>query len=259
MKLISFVFMSLLCLPTAHAQPSPFLAKVEINAVAREGSTGRLLLDNYLRCRNGSSVWEVDGDPNSLLPPPYSLTLKVNTAPFQFCTFQVGPDVYTTPTLTLPSHGFYALRIVDEYGTEIGRQTIVAQMPGKIFSAFDVAGNWYQARTSGSGLILSHERRGATESLFGVWHAFETDGSSSWHSLQNAVWTTPNRVSGTLYRTTGGNCAANPCGNLPSSATQITDIGTFEIEFASETQAVLRMQNREGLISRLDIPLQRLE
>lgn len=242
----------------AHAQISPFLAKVEIDVTAGQSSTGRLLLDRYLRCRNGNSSWQVDGNPLNFMAYPYAVTLTVNTAPGKACTRQIGPDSYNTPALTLPLTGFYQLRIVDEYGTEIGRQTITAKSNTQVFSRFDIAGNWYQPSTSGSGLILTQQRTGSSDALFGVWHAFNRDGISSWHSLQNAIWRTPTLVGGTLYRTTGGNCGANTCGTLPSSATRIEDIGTFEIEFASEDQAVLRMRNRMGLISQIDIPLVRL-
>jgi hypothetical protein len=241
------------------AQISPFLASVEIEATAGKSATGRLLLDRYLRCRNGDSSWQIEGNPLNFMAYPYAVTLTVNTMPSQACTRQIGPDRYNTPALTLPLAGFYQLRIVDEYGTEIGRQTITAKSNTQLFSRFDVAGNWYQPSTSGSGLILTQQRSGGSDALFGVWHAYETDGSSSWHSLQNTVWRTPTLASGTLYRTFGGNCGASNCGTLPSSATQVADIGTFEIESTSADQAVLRMRNREGLIFQLDIPLQRLQ
>jgi hypothetical protein len=261
MKTLNAIFglLALALVSQAHAQISPFLAKVEIDATAGQSATGRLLLDRYLRCRNGDSKWQVEGNPLSFVAYPYAVTLSVNTAPRQACTRQIGPDVYSTPALTLPLSGFYQLRIVDEYGTEIGRQTISAKSNTQVFSQFDVAGNWYQPSTSGSGLILTQQRTGGSDALFGVWHAYESDGSSSWHNLQNAVWRTPTLVSGTLYRTAGGNCGASSCQTLASPATKVEDIGTFEIEFTNENQAVLRMRNREGLVFQLDIPLNRLQ
>jgi hypothetical protein len=230
-----------------------FLAKLEVEATVGVPVQARLLLDGALRCVRGQSMW---------LPmnQPFELVLSVDTNSAA-CTRQAGPDNFATPSMVFARAGIYNVRIIDQYGTELARQAIGVSATTQVFSRFDVAGNWYQPSTSGSGLIVSQRRSGTNDQLFGVWHAYDSSGKNTWHSLQNGIWQTPTRVTGTLYSSLGGNCTPNfiDCGTLPSPAYALTDIGSFELEFSSENEAQLTMRNREGLVTTVRVPLQRVQ
>lgn len=91
---------------------------------------------------------------------------------------------------------------------------------------------WGGPAQNGWGLAI-HEQAGT---LFMVWFTYGDDGRPTWFVMPGGQWTASGSYAGTVYRTRGPSFTLEAFD--PSKVTT-TDVGTFELRFASKTQARL--------------------
>ena len=102
---------------------------------------------------------------------------------------------------------------------------------------FGLSGNWFDARTSGQGLIV--EANPATRLMFFTWYTYAPQGQDSgaagqrWYTGQGAYAPGARSASVTLYQTTGG------AFDTAAPAAQTTAVGTGVLSFASCAKASL--------------------
>jgi hypothetical protein len=131
---------------------------------------------------------------------------------------------------------------------ELVVQSAVPDAP--VFSALNAQGAWYSPRHSGSGLTLLHTRTEGADSLVGMWMNFDSFGAPRWYLLANAVWTSPKRVEGVVYRLSGQPyaCTAqfpNPdCDFAAVAREDVTEAGGFAIDFDEDGAASLQFSQR---------------
>lgn len=115
--------------------------------------------------------------------------------------------------------------------------TCAPTAPRPVDTDFTYSGNWYEAETSGQGLIV--EVNPIARVFFATWYTYSPTGdtlinpmSQRWYTLQGAYAPGARSADVTLYETTGG-VFDNP------SAPVTRPVGTAKVVFASCTAATL--------------------
>lgn len=172
------------------------------------------------------------------------------------------------PAKTFEFAGSYELQVVTSEGAPLDAKTFAVQGAGQFFSEFDFAGGWYERSTSGSGLMLSHKRAGASDQLWGTWHNYTDAGKPTWYSLQAGRWSAARTNVGDIYETSANPFACTlefpgdpncPIPFKPVRLAQIRKVGTYSIAFTSQNSADLVMRlDAGGLFTRV-INLERIQ
>lgn len=119
-----------------------------------------------------------------------------------------------------------------------------------VYSASSAQGAWYSPRHSGSGLTLLHTRAAGKDSLVGMWMNFDSVGAPRWYLLASAIWVSPLRVEGVVYRLRGQPypCTLqfpNPdCDFAAVAREEASEAGAFAIDFEDDSAARLQFSQR---------------
>lgn len=151
--------------------------------------------------------------------------------------------------------GTIEIAIVYSTGELLGLASLAVQSADPMApstSIYDVNGTWFSPESSGSGLVLVHDKSGERDGVVGGWANFRPDGSARWYALEGSGWVSPSTLAGTVYQamTDAFSCEpADPtpaCDFDPRSATELVALGTFSIEFQSADQATLVMSQTDS-------------
>lgn len=201
----AFVGAMLSLVSVGHAQsgptgptPPPFTPVVVITpAVAAVGVERRIVV---------SGQW-----PNGC--PPVALTATLEGSAFTralplrlevpltlvACTTVITSYQFTT-TYTPNTAGDYRVIAYALGGTYINEVAMAVQSTDANRSLYNLAGMWYEPRTSGSGLIFAHNYTG-TDAVFGAWFLYDQQGLARWYSIQEGRWTNGTEHIAVLYET----------------------------------------------------------
>jgi hypothetical protein len=176
-------------------------------------------------------------------------------------TFQACLPTPTSYTLQLDnlqfaSGGDYRVELISTFGSaqterNRGSTNVRVASADQAISAFALTGSWYERQSSGSGLMLTQFRQARRDLVFGTWHNYRSDGSSSWVALQGGKWETPTRYRGDVYELESESfftCAAVGCEVLlsPRPANNIRLIGHYRIDMRSASSAELLFEALTG-------------
>ena len=151
--------------------------------------------------------------------------------------------------------GTIAIAIVYSTGELLGLASLAVQSADPMApstSTYDVNGTWYSPESSGSGLVLVHDKSGERDGVVGGWANFRPDGSARWYALEGSGWVSPSTLAGTVYQAMADAFSCEPGGPTPAcdfdprSATELVALGTFSIEFQSADQATLVMSQADS-------------
>ncbi|MFT3792623.1 MAG: hypothetical protein QM741_16500 [Rudaea sp.] len=157
-----------------------------------------------------------DGDTVLCRSVPVSTLAPVQTTKLET---NYVPQILARCVTAFATTGNHALTVRNDNLTELGSpspslvQSVVAAAP---FDAnqLAVSGSWYNASTSGQGLVLQSipdQNSDGLAGLFGGWFTFDADGNPLWLTLQGQV-SSPHGSSYalTLYQSGGGKFDALP-------------------------------------------------
>ena len=218
-----------------------------------------------------SGVWNNGCVPLSakLVESRFRVLITLQLPPANLgCTEALQPYKVVVPVKTFEFAGSYDLQVVTTEGGLLDSKSFGVQGAAQFFSEFIVAGGWYERSTSGSGLMLSHKRAGATDQLWGTWHNYTDAGKPNWYSLQGGRWSTARTSVGDIYETSANPFACTlefpgdpncPIPFKPARLAQIRKVGTYSIGFTSVNSADLIMRlDAGGLVTRV-IRLERIQ
>jgi hypothetical protein len=100
----------------------------------------------------------------------------------------------------------------------------------------DITGTWFDPASNGSGLLFSHNFNGS-DTVFGTWYMYDTNGNARWFTIQDVEWTSGgSEFFGKLYETraASGTCTPQTCvGNSSRVAalTSVNPVGTVRFVF----------------------------
>lgn len=165
-----------------------------------------------------------------------------------------GTQLQTIPQITarcstkFANSGAHVLTVQNDNTLELGKPSAPLTQTVTSPAAFDgdqfaLTGTWYNAYTSGQGLVLEvYPTRGGpgTAQLFAGWFTFDAVGNARWRTLQGNL-ASPHTATYdlTIYRSSGGNF------NAPPKTTAIVD-GTATLTFHDCTHATLNYQFNDG-------------
>ncbi len=218
-----------------------------------------------------SGVWHNGCSPRSakLVESPFKVLITLQLPPAEtICGQALQAYKVVVPVKTFEFVGSYDLQVITSEGGLLEAKTFAVQGAAQFFSEFNVSGGWYERSTSGSGLMLSHKRAGASDQLWGTWHNYTDAGKPNWYSLQGGRWNTPQMFVGDVYETSANPSACTlefpgdpncPIPFKPVRFAQIRKVGTYSIGFTRVNSADLIMRlDAGGLVTRI-IRLERIQ
>jgi len=218
-----------------------------------------------------SGIWNNGCVPQSgrLVESSYRVLITLQLPPAStLCTQALQPYQVVLPAKTFALAGSYELQVVTSEGGMLDARSFAVHGAGQFFSESNFGGGWYERSTSGSGLMISHKRSGASDQMWATWHNYTDAGRPTWFSLQGGRWSAQRTNIGDIYETSASPvaCALNfpsdpncPTPFRPTRLVEIRKIGTYSIDFSTANSAALTMRlDAGGLFTRV-INLERIQ
>jgi hypothetical protein len=159
---------------------------------------------------------------------PRTLIFKVFVPQTFVACAQVLTPYEQRQNFTPTQEGVDRILVITNDGRFVAEGTLVTQGAGKARSLRDLTGFWFDSRTLGSGLSLTHGFD-TSDAVMGAWFYYDNQGKSRWGSIQKGSWVTPTVYVAELLEVEAapGNCPVYAC---PQAATSVKFIAGIRIE-----------------------------